>query len=341
MSEVTQELQGLPLLLKSSPRPNTASGPVVPALQIPPSTRALPDIRGHLRASLNVVEQLNARDAAAIVAVDSITDVNEMKQLYVQDMQARAQLYTDLHALLNEAMDRCNNEPEIVSSRKRIAAHISSARYAFFPEPTLLSTAQIQSLFELQANQSLSGCLLLVDDTPTMFKILFKYISSCLQIDRSEINMEIDARHWQEQKISSCCVKNWGIIIAANGNIAQEILQKITITAMITDNDMPGLRGVDLIKNIREQEQKQASALPLKIALHTGGGSSAENATTSDYVQNTLNAKYITKGESNKIIDFFCEVMNLAPLEQHHSPAVQRDEHLHLQALGSARTHKS
>lgn len=156
--------------------------------------------------------------------------------------------------------------------------------------PADLTQDQIKSLDDLSKNTDLARIILLVDDSLLNLKLLFTKVSLTIeplirQI-KSEALSKLKPDRWQDQGFVIERLGNLDIICAANGLIAGKMVERTAIKATITDQEMPGMLGTDLIKFIRNLEL-EGSRTRMQIALHT--------------------ALKLTGGESDQDIDLYLQ----------------------------------
>lgn len=124
-----------------------------------------------------------------------------------------------------------------------------------FPSLTtnLLNQEQITILTALKANAS-KGIILLVDDSLLILKISSKKIANIFPNKREFTALNnINSNSWQKMGLTVDIIDEWGIVCAANADVAYEIIKKYPVTMTITDQQMPGTKqGADLISNSRE-----------------------------------------------------------------------------------------
>ncbi|MDF1683105.1 MAG: hybrid sensor histidine kinase/response regulator [Legionellaceae bacterium] len=114
--------------------------------------------------------------------------------------------------------------------------------------------------------------ILLVDDQLIILKglerSLFAYQRLAYKTADTALGSLTQAT-WQEEGWVTDAMGEYGVICAANGLVAEEILKNLPIDALITDEQMPGLSGSDLIQAVRQFELKNQKAL-MPIALNSG-----------------------------------------------------------------------
>ena len=152
----------------------------------------------------------------------------------------------------------------------------------------------------------LNGIILLVDDSLTMMKILFKQVTKILcpaPLQWSEALRSIASEDWQQTGFVIVNRAGWGIVCAANGRVAYDIVKKTAVRATITDHEMPCMTGLDLITFIRNLERKE-SRPRMSIALNTAR--SAAEITLQESSDIDL---YLLKGERSDLSPFFAKII--------------------------------
>jgi len=114
--------------------------------------------------------------------------------------------------------------------------------------------------------------ILLVDDQLMILKglirSLFAYQRISYKIADTALGVLTQVA-WQEEGWVIDAMGEWGVICAANGLVAEKIISNLPINALITDEQMPGLSGSDLIKIVRQLELKE-ECTPMPIAFNSG-----------------------------------------------------------------------
>ena len=181
----------------------------------------------------------------------------------------------------------------------------------------ILSQEQLSNLNILAKNHDLRGIILLADDQLFNLKILMRQIFTTLfpgvpqpKTELSDLKQDV----WNEHGLTIDILGEWGIVCAANGDIAYAAVKNCPVTATITDQQMPGKRqGTDLIISIREMEQKDIRA-PMHIALNTGLDSNTINIKSPE-VLNHLDVVYILKSADKAVLNAFFSSIGLGMKE--------------------------
>lgn len=129
---------------------------------------------------------------------------------------------------------------------------------------------QIRKLSELQA-QGIKNTILLVDDHSLNIRLLLKKVIDFVKTgsgDTYNSIIDFSNENWQRRGCFIFTIDNVNIVCAANGNIAYEVFKHCSVSACITDNEMPLMNGVELITRIRKNESIVRS-VPIPIALHS------------------------------------------------------------------------
>lgn len=149
---------------------------------------------------------------------------------------------------------------------------IPAPQHNFFPqEACSLDSEQKISLVDLAAMEALDGVILLVDDSLTMMKMMLKQVTNILcpvPQQWSEPLASVVSENWQQKGFIIAIREHWGIVCAANGRVAYDIVKRSAVRAIITDHEMPTMNGIDLITSIRNLERKE-SRPRMSIALNT------------------------------------------------------------------------
>jgi len=138
-----------------------------------------------------------------------------------------------------------------------------------------LTVIQRERLAELHNNNALKGLILLVDDQSNVLKMLVRSLMRLIfkgqvnRLPRAELN-GVQPSDWADYGVTMDVFGEWGVICAANGLIAAEILrQSPRIKSVVSDFEMPMMDGIDLIYAIREFEASQQNRDPVRILLNT------------------------------------------------------------------------
>ena len=165
-------------------------------------------------------------------------------------------------------------ESEIKMSRIELPSLVASSSL-FRSQPCSLSHAQLEALTDLTKIDTLEGIFLLVDDSVSVLKILLNHLTSIIYPDIEHRPQHLAKHfnratkgHWQEIGIVVETRGNWGIVCVANGRYASDVVKHCPIVVTITDQEMPEMTGIDLIKAIRKLELAQTRT-PMSIALST------------------------------------------------------------------------
>lgn len=199
---------------------------------------------------------------------------------------------------------KLNGGEAIVSSRTDeklgVKFQLSCPAYSsrLFVKNSILSPEKIASLTMLSNNSELSGLILLVDDQQTIIKLQMKTIGSeivgeSFDLKKTQLSI-VKNPDWAQQALTTDILGSWGIICAANGCIAYEIVKLCPdIKLVITDMEMPEMDGARLIHNIRSLEQENSQRPAIRIVLNTGL-TQADSAEKVDFEQ--LSVEYMLKG---------------------------------------------
>lgn len=130
-------------------------------------------------------------------------------------------------------------------------------------------------MMDLTKMNRLQGIFLLVDDSVTVLKLLLNQLTSIIypDIEQRPSHLTEQLNHamkgnWQEIGIVVKTRGHWGIVCAANGRYALDVVKHCPIVVTITDQQMPEMTGIDLIKAIRKLELAEAR-IPMSLALST------------------------------------------------------------------------
>ena len=169
--------------------------------------------------------------------------------------------------------------------------------------PLHLTPQQMLTLQRLTNTTAWQGILLLVDDHVINLKLLMRNITEKIaphfQQRHNQLN-QVSQSNWQDQAISIDIMDQWAIICAANGDMAYEIIKNNPVSALITDQHMPGTRmGSDLIAAVRALEQ-DTKVTPIKIALNSGDTLTA----TEHGLFSSLAVTCVVKGETRVLSEF-------------------------------------
>lgn len=152
----------------------------------------------------------------------------------------------------------------------QLSIRAPSSRF-FEQEASPLGAKRKKSLADLATMETLDGIILLVDDSLLCMKMLFAKVTKLLcpeSLTFSEELKLIDSNDWQQQGFLIERRGHWGIICAANGRVAYDIVKQIPVRATITDHEMPMMNGSDLIVKIKKLEKKESRSR-MSIALNT------------------------------------------------------------------------
>lgn len=179
--------------------------------------------------------------------------------------------------------DKQTSDRASSSSRQSLASAITilpayTNRF-FNPASSELNTVHINRLQQLKDDPNLRGIILFADDTISSFKILFQKINQ--KINKNDLNIttkirfmhKITPKEWPEIQMTLDIFGKWAFICVANGDLAYDILallmyHQLPIKALISDQDMPGKQGIELISGARELEAAH-HLTPMPIVLNT------------------------------------------------------------------------
>jgi len=184
----------------------------------------------------------------------------------------------------------------------------------FMKKMCSLTEEQRISLTDLRSMDRLKGIILLVDDSFVTMKMLLKNVTNILfsiSPQQSEIasdnlkSVKID--DWQQKKFVIETRGDWGIVCAANGRVAYDIVMAIEILATITDQEMPMMNGLELIASIRKLERIE-SRPRMRIALNTALAVAELTPILSTEID-----LIIRKGEKTDMSPFFTGITRPSP----------------------------
>lgn len=180
------------------------------------------------------------------------------------------------------------------SDRKDGTTFKLSIPVSFFKLTTTehLTPLQTQNLTVLQAENYLKGIILLVDDQPFILKMLMRSIKEVVskseQVQSNSLIQQqlcSDSEAWKSQGIFISRIDNWGIVCAANAELALQVILHYPIVGLITDQnistDNQKMKGTHLIEAIRAMPDKKT----FPIALNTGDDAEAFNFDNIHYIQ--------------------------------------------------------
>lgn len=196
---------------------------------------------------------------------------------------------------------------------------IVSSYHQFFTQAECsFSSEQKTSLADLATMETLDGIILLVDDSLTIMKMLLKQVTNILcpvPLPWFETLKSVVSEEWQKKGFVIEIRGGWGIVCAANGRVAYDIVKRSAVRATITDHEMPIMNGIDLIASIRNMERKE-SRPRMSIALN-----SALLATDLTAKKSSDIDLYILKGEITDMRPFFAKIIdNCGKLGQGKAP---------------------
>ncbi len=174
---------------------------------------------------------------------------------------------------------------------------------------TSISTDQIKSLEDLVREDAPSMIILLVEDSYVQMKMLLKQTTGViLQSSATPTSSEQFANAGATWMKNGFAIENKGrcsIICAGNGRIALDIVKKVPITAMITDNEMPEMNGLELIASIRNLEIKE-NRPRMRIALNTAVPALNLDSKSLEHLDLKNDDRYILKAQKGSagIIEF-------------------------------------
>jgi hypothetical protein len=184
---------------------------------------------------------------------------------------------------------------------------------SFFKSTTTeyLTPMQTQHLNALQAENHLKGFILLVDDQPFILKMLVRSIKNIISkfektqsnsLVQQELNMDPEA--WNNQGIFINKIGDWGLVCAANAELALQVILHYPIVGLITDQnistDNRKMKGTALIEAIRTMPNKKT----FPIALNTGDNAEEFHVD---------NIHYIQKSSTSALEIFLDEILNHTP----------------------------
>lgn len=172
------------------------------------------------------------------------------------------------------------------------------------PFRTTLTQSQHKLLVDF-SKQPHKKIILFVDDRILPLKMISKKFYKLLDVDKIT-EFPTQKKEWEDLNTNLLTqeIEGWLVIMAANGTLAFEIIKLLkTIHTMITDHNMPGGDGFQLIKKVRAWEARHP--IKMNIALNT----SVESFDPE--IMRELDATYIIKGNHEVLNTFLSAALNL------------------------------
>lgn len=200
------------------------------------------DIQGCLRAGIDLLK-------------------NTSEELAREDKDAL------LHELLQEALELCTNKTQNLLLESISTSH---------KKP--LTKKQIAALQNIKNSNDVCGIILLAEDSLSNLKIVLNKLKAEIKsFESQQGNVNIittncmhgmDPDEWEHHRLAIEHVGPWAIVCASNGETAFEVTRICSVLGMITDHEMPGMLGSDLIQAIRTVESNKGN-ISMKIVLNT------------------------------------------------------------------------
>lgn len=304
------------------------SKPPMPRAASLDSWREGAENRGQLAFAVHTIlelMELNHQEEQAFKRLDLPEEYKRDQEYRILN---RKEKYHEIYELLNEAQTNCVRSTDLLSSDKYTRPGLLPALSA---TTNILNETHIASLQTLKDNHQLKGCILLVDDQFMMMKLLFRNVSTAL--NGTAVTFLQESKNWKKYAMTQTVIADWGIICASDGAVAQEVLKYIPVDLMVTDQMMPGVKGLELILSVRMKELETYQETPMQIALHTSGGSEAENQVFQQRSR-ALRTCYIDKSSPDRLTTFINEGV-LSILSKRSSPLEDQDQVMNYQELFS------
>lgn len=195
---------------------------------------------------------------------------------------------------------------EVVNPHNILISKPAIYKHGIFSQDGLaLKLEDIQRQIEQNPNVPV---ILFVDDVLLNIKMLVNYCTREMgargYIFKKSL-ITVDVTQWQERQVFLLDMGAAFFVLAANGDVASKVIEKINIDGMISDMEMPGFKnGESLILWTKVFEQRQ-NRNPMMMLVNTG-------LNERDYFEryprlSNLEIPYVCKGTSNKPISQFID----------------------------------